>query len=164
MILCSFSPCPDDALLASGATYQKKNLSITLRRESLVWPIRTTWEIRDLGKPLHVLPLNDTTYLLLDSSRSVYGQSIGPRIYSSIREIAILVAPPRRRFSLFFRASHAVTSLRLWVWWMSGKIFIEVPVRSNLSIYIYNIYILYKIRQVFSEKTCSCCSPNPARD
>lgn len=36
MILCSFSPCPDDALLARGATYQKKNLSITLRRESLV--------------------------------------------------------------------------------------------------------------------------------
>lgn len=35
MILCSFSPCPDDALLARGATYQKKNLSITLslRRE-----------------------------------------------------------------------------------------------------------------------------------
>lgn len=151
MILCSFSPCPDDALLARGATYLKKNLSITLRRESLVWPIRTTWEIRDLGKPLHVLPLplNDrrTTYLLLDSSRSVriYGQSIGPRIYSSIREIAILVAPPRRRFSLFFRASHAVTSLRLWVWWMSGKIFIEVPVpvRSNQRVSIYNIYILY---------------------
>lgn len=38
MILCSFSPCPDDALLARGATYRKKKktLSITLRRESLV--------------------------------------------------------------------------------------------------------------------------------
>jgi hypothetical protein len=36
MILCSFSPCPDDALLARGATYRKKTLSITLRRESLV--------------------------------------------------------------------------------------------------------------------------------
>lgn len=51
---------------------------------------RTTWEIRDLGKPLHLfpLPLNDrrTTYLLLDSSRSVriYGQSIGLRIFSSL--------------------------------------------------------------------------------
>jgi len=38
MILCSFSPCPDDALLAREATYRKKkkNLSITLRRKSLV--------------------------------------------------------------------------------------------------------------------------------
>jgi len=37
MILSSFSPCPDDALLARGATYQKKqkNLSITLE---MVWP------------------------------------------------------------------------------------------------------------------------------
>ena len=94
MILCSFSPCPDDALLAREATYRKKkkNLSITLRKEENRWfDLRTTWEIRDLGKPLHVLPLpffdRRTTYLLLDSSRSVriYGQSIGPRIYSSIR-------------------------------------------------------------------------------
>ena len=28
MILCSFSPCPDDALLARGATYRKKKDSL----------------------------------------------------------------------------------------------------------------------------------------
>lgn len=111
MILCSFSPCPDDALLARGATYRKKKktLSITplyIGRESLVcFNKRTTWEIRDLGKPLHVLPLplNDrrTTSLLLGSGRSV-------RIYGPINRSADLffytinrhlVAPPRHRFS-----------------------------------------------------------------
>lgn len=82
---------PDDALLARGVTYQKKKISLLLWEENRWFDRRTTWEIRDLGKPLHFfpLPLNDrrTTYLLLDSSRSVriYGQSIGPRIYSSIR-------------------------------------------------------------------------------
>lgn len=30
MILCSFSPCPDDALLARGATYQKKKKNQSL--------------------------------------------------------------------------------------------------------------------------------------
>lgn len=49
MILCSFSPCPDDALLAREATYRKrKRISLLLQKKivGLTYELREKYEIQ----------------------------------------------------------------------------------------------------------------------
>ncbi|KAK7234337.1 hypothetical protein RIF29_46986 [Crotalaria pallida] len=74
MILCSFSPWPDDALLARGATYQKKTLSITLRRES------TSVFLRHVGSPIRTVTRKRKTNCVYDHGlfgKIASGRTIG---------------------------------------------------------------------------------------
>lgn len=90
MILCSFSICPYDALLARVAEKEKESLYYFEKRiVGLTDGLRGKYDYKPSRYTFGAFPFFDrrTTYLLLDSGRSVriYGQSLGLRIYSSIR-------------------------------------------------------------------------------
>lgn len=146
MTLCSLRFRPAPALLARETklhTGKKLSIYITLRRESLVWPTSYVGNRRSrqaatssLGSRVNIDRREEKVFFY----RSVR-ISMGLRIYFLLyyTRNRHLVAPPRHRFSLLFRAP-PMPWLRLIVWWMSGKIYyIKVPLLFFFKAFIFHL-------------------------